>query len=348
MLTQQLELYKEKVQVFEITKEKTTNYFNEYIEADRKVKRFKQESQSQFIRDRDIIRDLEQQRDKLDLNVLDTVLNLEAKVKKNVDTVLKIGNSLQGMFMLGPKPILFYDSKLKHGLGYANTYTLKKAISQNPKLYDASCLDDSKICMNIRDTKDILEDATKSQIKMKNKMKDPIVIEKKQNVSTIDYKKLNALYEDFVLQKKLSAEQKYFPPSFISPEDPTNESLTYSSSETQPTKKQMPSPTPILVDLNQMENDFQTLFELLQTKSKQLEIFQKRFLRDIKEMKDVFESTESDLYNNMKDEIEKVQRDSIEIQEGMQKRINILEDDVQRCQKQSLDFELKLKHEKEK
>ncbi|GKC56821.1 hypothetical protein Tco_1084419 [Tanacetum coccineum] len=32
----------------------------------------------------------------------------------------------------------------------------------------------------------------------------------------------------------------------------------------------------------------------------------------------------------------------------MQRRINILENDVQRCQKQSLDFELKLQHEKEK
>ncbi|GJV43511.1 retrovirus-related pol polyprotein from transposon TNT 1-94 [Tanacetum coccineum] len=55
MLTKQLELYKEKVQVFEITKEKTTNYFNEYIEADQKAKQFEQESQSQFIRDRYII-----------------------------------------------------------------------------------------------------------------------------------------------------------------------------------------------------------------------------------------------------------------------------------------------------
>ncbi|GKB82763.1 hypothetical protein Tco_0949658 [Tanacetum coccineum] len=192
----------------------------------------------------------------------DTVLNLEAKVKKNVDTVLKIRNSLQGMFMLGPKPMSFYDSKLKHGLGYANSYTLKKVISQNPKLYDSSCLDDSKIHMSVRDTDDILEDATKSQIKMK-----------KQNVSTIDYKKLNALYEDFVPQKELSAEQKYFPPSFMSLEDPTNASSTYSSSETQPTKKQMPSANPILVDLNQMENDFQTLFELLQTKSKRENIF---------------------------------------------------------------------------
>ncbi|GJX43454.1 integrase, catalytic region, zinc finger, CCHC-type containing protein [Tanacetum coccineum] len=93
-----------------------------------------------------------------------------------------MGNSLQGMFMLGPKPMSFYDSKVKHGLGYTNPYTLKKAISQNPKLYDASCLDDSKIQMNVRDTEDILDDATKSQIKMKKKSQDPIAIEKKQNI----------------------------------------------------------------------------------------------------------------------------------------------------------------------
>ncbi|GJS76412.1 retrovirus-related pol polyprotein from transposon TNT 1-94 [Tanacetum coccineum] len=172
----------------------------------------------------------------------------------------------------------------------------------------------------------------------------------------------------------------------------------------------MASTNLILVNLNEMENDFQKLFELLLTASKRecifytspeeiwlndfcqqqlkpilqelqfkLENFQKQFLRDIKEMKDVFDSTENDLSetwkqndllqnqlleatlkheieccvhecvdNNMQDEIEKVQRDSIEIQEGMQKRINILKNDVQRCQKQSLDFELQLQHEKER
>ncbi|GJU04472.1 hypothetical protein Tco_1120902 [Tanacetum coccineum] len=128
----------------------------------------------------------------------DTVLDLEARAKKNEDVVLKIGNSLQGMFMVGPKLMSFYDSNLKHGLGYANPNTVKKAISHNPKLYDASCFDDLKIHENIRDTEDILDDATKRQIKIKNKLIDPIAIEKKQNVCTIDYKKLNALYEDFV------------------------------------------------------------------------------------------------------------------------------------------------------
>ncbi|GJW74245.1 hypothetical protein Tco_0133615 [Tanacetum coccineum] len=50
----------------------------------------------------------------------------------------------------------------------------------------------------------------------------------------------------------------------------------------------------------------------------------------------------------LNDEIEQVKKKSFEIQEGLQARIKILENDVQRCQKQSVDFELKLQHEKEK
>nr|GEU81224.1 ribonuclease H-like domain-containing protein [Tanacetum cinerariifolium] len=166
----------------------------------------------------------------------DMVLDVEASAKKNEDVVLKMGNSLQGMFMLGPKPMSFYDSKVKHGLGYTNPYTLKKANFQNPKLYYASSLDDSKVQINVRDTEDILDDASKSQIKMKKKSQDPIAIEKKQNFWTIDYIKLNALYEDFVPQKEFLAEQKYFSSSFIYSENSSNASSPYSSSVTKPSK----------------------------------------------------------------------------------------------------------------
>ncbi|GJW57880.1 retrovirus-related pol polyprotein from transposon TNT 1-94 [Tanacetum coccineum] len=76
----------------------------------------------------------------------DTVLDLEAKLKKNVDLILKLGNSLQGMFMFRPKPLSVYDH-----------------------------LCNSEISLNVRDTEDTLDDAS----------------------------------------KKLSAEQKYFPSSFI-------------------------------------------------------------------------------------------------------------------------------------
>ncbi|GKF24953.1 hypothetical protein Tco_0080847 [Tanacetum coccineum] len=137
----------------------------------------------------------------------DTILDLETKLKKNVDLMLKLGNSLQGMFMLGPKPLSVYGLHLKHGLRYLNPYTLKKAISQCPKLYLASSLSNSEIPLNVRDTEDTIDDVSKSQQKMKEKMNDPNAVANKQNCWTIDYQQLNALYNDFVPQKELSAEQ---------------------------------------------------------------------------------------------------------------------------------------------
>ncbi|GJW09544.1 integrase, catalytic region, zinc finger, CCHC-type containing protein [Tanacetum coccineum] len=207
---------------------------------------------------------------------------------------------------------------------------------------------------------------------------------KKQNVRTVDYNKLNALYEDFVLQKELSAEQKYFSSTFIPFENSSNANTSTSPSKTKPLVASMPSSNPIKLYLEKMENEFKKLFALLQTNSKResifyttleeirltkfcqqevkpilhelhlnCEIFQKRFSADIKEMKDVFDSTKSALSatwkqnkllndqlleakikhgieccvflshkcvnNNVHDEIKRIQRDSIEIQEGMQK-----------------------------
>ncbi|GJZ18960.1 hypothetical protein Tco_0555550 [Tanacetum coccineum] len=376
---------------------------------------------------------LEKQRDKLDLDVKDykrqneelqkthsilkrqmsenedkyhdTVLDLEAKLKKNVDLILKLGNSLQGMFMLGPKPLSVYDQQLKHGLGYPNPYTLKQAISQCPKLYLASSLGNSEISLNVRDTEDTLDDASKSQQKVYEKMNDPIAVANKQNCWTIDYAQINALYKDFVPQKELSAEQKYFPSSFIPSDKNSNATPSIPAS--------MPSESPLIIELDKIKNCFQRLSELIQKNCKRasifytspeeiqlndfcqdqlkpivnelqfyFEFFKTLFQRDIKEMKDVFESTESELCelekqndflkdqllevslkhevelsvllnhecvdNSLHAEIEQLKKKSIEIQEGLQARIKILEKDVQRCEKQSVDFELKLQHEKEK
>ncbi|GJW83788.1 hypothetical protein Tco_0156933 [Tanacetum coccineum] len=59
-LTSQLELYKKRVWVLENIKG-DNNYLNEFLEAHRQAKHFNQQAQSQFVRDRDIIRDLEKQ-----------------------------------------------------------------------------------------------------------------------------------------------------------------------------------------------------------------------------------------------------------------------------------------------
>ncbi|GJR18086.1 retrovirus-related pol polyprotein from transposon TNT 1-94 [Tanacetum coccineum] len=426
-LTSQIEMYKERVRILEGIN-KDNNYLNEFLEADERAKRYNKQAQSQLVRDRDIIRDLEKQRDKLDLDVKnykrkneelqkthsilkrqmsekedtyhDTILDLEAKLKKNVDLILKLGNSLQGMFMLGPKPLSVYDQQLKHGLGYPNPYTLKQAISKCPKLYVASSLGNLEIPLNVRDSEDILEDAFKSQQKMTEKMNDPIAVANKQSCWTINYKKLNALYEDFVPQKELSVEQKYFPSSSI-------------PSVKIPVSKNMPSESPLIKELDKIKVGFEKLSLLIQQNCKRasifytspaeieindfcqdqvkpilnelkvyLECFRNLFQRDIKEMKDVFESTESELdelekqNELLKDqlleaslkhdvelcvlinhecvdkilnaELEKVKKKSFENQEDLQARIKILEKDVQRCEKQSVDFQLKLQHEKEK
>nr|GEX49423.1 hypothetical protein [Tanacetum cinerariifolium] len=100
----------------------------------------------------------------------DTIIDLEDKLKKNVDLILKLGNSLQGMFMLEPKPLSMYDQQLKHGLGYSNPYTLKQAISQCPKLYLASSLGNSEILLNVKDNEDTLDDASKIQQKISYEM----------------------------------------------------------------------------------------------------------------------------------------------------------------------------------
>ncbi|GJV61838.1 retrovirus-related pol polyprotein from transposon TNT 1-94 [Tanacetum coccineum] len=426
-LTSQLEMYKERVRILESIN-KDNNYLNEFLEADERAKRYNKQAQSQLVRDRDIIRDLEKQRDKLDLDVKnykrkneelqkthsilkrqmsekedtyhDTILDLEAKLKKNVDLILKLGNSLQGMFMLGPKPLSVYDQQLKHGLGYPNPYTLKQAISKCPKLYVASSLGNLEIPLNVRDSEDTLEEALKSQQKMNEKMNDPIAVANKQNCWTINYKQLNALYEDFVPQKELSVEQKYFSSSSI-------------PSVKIPVSKDMPSESPLIKELDKIKGCFEKLSVLIQQNCKRasifytspaeiqindfcqdqvkpilnelkvyLDFFRNLFQRDIKEMKDVFESTERELDELEKqndllkdqlleeslkhdvelcvllnhecvdkflsDELDQVKKKSFEIQEGLQSRIKILEKDVQRCQKQSVDFELKLQHEKEK
>ncbi|GJS25434.1 hypothetical protein Tco_0454066 [Tanacetum coccineum] len=404
-------MYKERVRILENIN-KDNNYLNEFLEADERAKRYNKQAQSQLVRDRDIIRDLEKQRDKLDLDVKnykrkneelqkthsilkrqmsekedtyhDTILDLEAKLKKNVDLILKLGNSLQGMFMLGPKPLSVYDQQLKHGLGYPNPYTLKQAISKCPKLYVASSLGNLEIPLNVRDSEDTLEDAFKSQQKMTEKMNDPIAVANKQNCWTINYKRLNALYKDFVPQKELFVEQKYFP-SFSIP------------SVKIPVSKNMPSESPLIKELDKIKGYFEKLPLLMQQNCKRasifytspteiqindfcqdqvkpilnelmvyLEFFQNLFQRDIKEIKDVFESTESELdelekqNDLLKDqlleaslkhdvelcvlinhecidkifaELEKVKKKSFEIQEGLQARIKILEKDVQRCQK---------------
>ncbi|GKC45131.1 integrase, catalytic region, zinc finger, CCHC-type containing protein [Tanacetum coccineum] len=175
VLTKELEKYKEKVRDFETKKANKTDFHKEYVEFNKQEDKY-----------------------------IDDILNLEGKVKKNENVVVKMSNSIQAMHMLGSKHNSFYDLNLKNGLCYKNPCTLKKAISLSPKLYDASYLHNLKLHVDICDTKKILEDATKSQLKLKGKLDDPIAIEKKSMEGELcETLKQNELLNDRLLKATL-------------------------------------------------------------------------------------------------------------------------------------------------
>ncbi|GJS65733.1 hypothetical protein Tco_0680297 [Tanacetum coccineum] len=251
-LFRQLELYKERVRVLENIKG-DNNYLNEFLEADRKAKHFNQEAQSQFIRDQDIIRDLKQQRDKLDLAIIDykrqkeeyqktqtifnqtlrgkeekylnDIIQLQAKNKDLENVVCKMGKSTETLWLLTNEQKAFRDNLRKSGLGYNGPYVLSQAYTKIPKLYRAYELCNKNEQLHVFDSDETLEDA----------------------------------------ENKLSAEQTYFPSSFISSEK------VYS--KTKPSMASMHSANPMLVDLNEMENVFKKLFELLEKNCKRESIF---------------------------------------------------------------------------
>ncbi|GJR54755.1 hypothetical protein Tco_1405276 [Tanacetum coccineum] len=137
------------------------------------------------------------------------IATLEEKLKSHKRVVFKMSHSLQTIHMLGTTPNSFYDPNMKAGLGYKNLKRLKKAIEAQTKMYNCKNLKYHDLKINLRDSDETLEDAEKSRLKMKDKM------------IPLDYPKLNKLYESFVPQKEVSAEQTYLSPpstSNVSPE----------------------------------------------------------------------------------------------------------------------------------
>ncbi|GKC08105.1 hypothetical protein Tco_0999715 [Tanacetum coccineum] len=282
-LNGQLELYKERNRILEGIN-KDNNYLNEFLEADEPKKRYNKQAQSQL---------------------------LQAKIKDLENVVCKIGRSTDTLRLLTNEQKAFRDNLHKSGLGYNGPYVLSQAYAKISKLYRAYELRDENEQLHVFDSEETLEDAEKSQLKMDEFQK----VEKVQalKIKPIDYGQLNKLYDDFVSQKELSAEQTYFSSSCISSVSKT--SSEEFSSKTKPSMASMPSANLMLVDLNEMENIFQMLFELIRKSCKRDEkemnpivqklyfyfiLFHNRFKKDVKEMKDVFILVENDLDETFK------------------------------------------------
>ncbi|GJQ99364.1 hypothetical protein Tco_0522349 [Tanacetum coccineum] len=174
---------------------------NAYQEAE-KQQIFAQKVQKQNMTLTYIIRDLEKQRDKLDLDVKD--YKRKNKELQKTHSILKRQMS-ENEDRYHDRPFcMLYDRQLKHGLEYPNPYTLKQAISQCPKLYLASSLGNSEISLNVRDTEDTLDDASKSQQKRDIKeMKD--VFESTES-ELCELEKQNDFLKDQLLEVSLKHE----------------------------------------------------------------------------------------------------------------------------------------------
>ncbi|GJS42581.1 hypothetical protein Tco_0567624 [Tanacetum coccineum] len=152
-LSSQFELLKERNRILEGIN-KDNNYLKEFIEADERAKRYYNQAQSQLVRDRDIIRDLEKQREKLELDVkdhkrqqeeyqktqtifkqtqrdkeekyLNDIIQLQAKNKDLENVVCKMGRSTDTLRLLTNEQKAFRDNLHKSGVGYNGDSLSKK------------------------------------------------------------------------------------------------------------------------------------------------------------------------------------------------------------------------------
>ncbi|GJU84552.1 retrovirus-related pol polyprotein from transposon TNT 1-94 [Tanacetum coccineum] len=100
---------------------------------------------------------------------------------------------------------IFYNDAHKTALGYQNTLYLRKAQRKQSVLYSAKALVEKHDPISVCDSEETLIIAEESRLKMKDKQEE-------NNDKPIDYAKLNKLYEYFVPQKQLFAEQVYRSP----------------------------------------------------------------------------------------------------------------------------------------
>ncbi|GKB96118.1 hypothetical protein Tco_0982255 [Tanacetum coccineum] len=223
----------------------------------------------------------------------------------------------------------------------------------------------------VYEMEETLEDAKQSRLKMRNKM------------VQINYSKLNALYETFVPQQEFSVEQTYFSIPSTSNNGSKSKEVTSEidktlledrerrwMSDSQNSLREFYK-TDVIPMSNSLYKRLKEIKELIEKVQKMLNIFESmekqvaekspkettleneidRLLEVslTSEIRDcVLLSIEKQKNELLKDEIEKSSNDSKDIQANLLKRIKILENDFKRSQAQSIDFKLKLQHQKEK
>ncbi|GJY84354.1 hypothetical protein Tco_0497730 [Tanacetum coccineum] len=188
---------------------------------------------------------------------------------------------------------------------------LKKAIAAQPKMYDGDMLHSEKLIINSTDSEETLEDAEESQIKMKDKM------------IQFNYDKINALYETFVPQQEISAEQTYF--SIPSTSNHSSESKDVPSESL---VLKMPNESRLLKMIDKLGNALTGFYTKIHKTL--LKDADRRWLSDNQnELREFYKTdvipTSRSLYKNLQDikeELIKEVREMLNIFESMEQRVN--------------------------
>nr|GEW30023.1 integrase, catalytic region, zinc finger, CCHC-type, peptidase aspartic, catalytic [Tanacetum cinerariifolium] len=133
--------------------------------------------------------------------LLDKQIQVEKKIKELNNILAKMGQSIQTIHMLSPKPDSFYHMEPKMALGYQNPFYLKKAQKKQQSLYDGKVLLEKHDALVVHDSEDTLQLAQESHEKMK---------QLKKEIKPTNYTKINHLSGVFVPQTAKSHEELYF------------------------------------------------------------------------------------------------------------------------------------------
>ncbi|GJV61992.1 retrovirus-related pol polyprotein from transposon TNT 1-94 [Tanacetum coccineum] len=140
---------------------------------------------------------------------LEDFLDMKALKEKVEDKLFKQDQSFQTVHMLcKPKP--YYDEKKKVAIGYKNPLYLTTAMQVHSALYNGhEIVKTNHASSVVHDSEDTLELAEITRKRMLEKVKSPLCVEKKVKIAPPDYSKENYL-ATFTQQRHLTPEQIFW------------------------------------------------------------------------------------------------------------------------------------------
>ncbi|GJV64374.1 retrovirus-related pol polyprotein from transposon TNT 1-94 [Tanacetum coccineum] len=246
---------------------------------------------------------------------LEDFLDMKA-LKENVeDKLFKQDQSLQTVYMLcKPKP--YYDEKNKVAIGYKNPLYLAKAMRVQSALYNGHEIVKTHHAPSIvHDSEDTLETAETTRKKMNEKIKDPMCVKKKVKIIPPEYSKENYL-ATFTPQKQLTPEQIFWSDDILKEKakalkeranDPKQITVVTVYPPNTPAKLVPRRITP--KSLTEGERGFKQTKEcyltevipFFKTLKEHFEGIQKALIKEVKEMKEIFEELEAEVDQNVVD-----------------------------------------------